>query len=204
MNTFTALVRSSLLVTGLVFAGAASAQNLLTNPDFAGNGNGWGTFGAAGFTDFFGQNTEAAFFSDNGGNAGGLFQDVAGIAGLEYSFTILAMRIETNTNPTISYGLEFRDASDALISVAGTVIDYGSVSRNDNNYSPVSVSGIAPVGTAVVRPIIGYSDTVNGSNWFFVFNTELSAASVVPEPSSFAMLAGLGALGCVAARRRRV
>ncbi|MFH1498401.1 MAG: PEP-CTERM sorting domain-containing protein [Verrucomicrobiota bacterium] len=203
MNTLVTLVRSSMLAAGLALACSVSAQNLLTNPDFAGSGNGWGTFGAAGFTDFFGQNTEAAFFSDNDGNGGGLFQDVAGTAGLEYTFTILAMRIETNTNPTISYGLEFRDAGNALISFAGTVIDYGSVSRNDNNYSPASVSGIAPTGTAVVRSIIGYSDTVAGSNFFFVFDTDLTAATPVPEPASFAALTGLGALGCVALRRRR-
>lgn len=202
MNTLVTLVRSSVIVAGFALAGSVSAQNLLTNPDFAGNGAGWGTFGAAGFTDFFGQNTEAAFFSDNDGNFGGLFQDVAGTAGLEYTFTILSMRIETNTNPTITYGLEFRDGSDGLISFVSSFIDYASVTRNDNGYSPASVPGLAPAGTAVVRPIIQYSDTVAPSNFFFVFNTELTAATPVPEPSSFAALAGLGALGFVALRRR--
>ena len=203
MHTLVTLVRSSVLVAGLTLAGTVSAQNLLSNPDFAGNLDSWGTFGAAGSTNFFGQNTEAAFFSDNGGNFGGLFQDVVGTAGIDYTFTILAMRIETNTNPTISYGLEFRTASDTLISFVGTTIDYGSVPRNDNSYSPIPVVGLAPAGTEIVRPIIQYSDTISGSNFFYVFNTELTAASPVPEPSSFAALAGLGALGCVALRRRR-
>lgn len=203
MNTLVTLLRSSALVAGLALAGPASAQNLLTNPDFAGNISGWGIFGSAGSTNFFGQNTEAAFFSDNTGNFGGFFQDVAGTVGLDYTFKILAMRIETNTNPTISYGLEFRGAGDTLISFVGTTIDYGSVTRNDNSYAPASVLATAPTGTVTVRPIIQYSGTVGGSNFFYVFNTELTAASPVPEPSSFAALAGVGALGCVALRRRR-
>lgn len=200
MQTLVALVHSSVLALGLTAAATASAQNLLSNPDFAGNLSGWGTFGSVGPTDFFGQNTEAAFFSDNAGNFGGIFQDVAGTVGFEYTFTILAMRIETNTNPTISYGIEFRDADDGLISVVSTAINYGVVPRNENTYSPASISGVAPIGTAAARAIISYSDTAAGSNFFYVFDTELTA---VPEPSSFAALAGLSALGCVALRRRR-
>lgn len=203
MNTRVTLVRSSALVAGLALAGTLSAQNLLTNPDFAGNSNGWSTFGAVGYQDFFGSNLDATFYSDRPENIGFLWQDVPGIAGLEYTFTILGMRIENTTDAIISYGIEFRDANDTVISAPSATIDYALVSRNVSDYSPASVVSTAPIGTAVVRPIISFSGATFGANWFYVMNTELTAASPVPEPSSFAAIAGLGALGCVALRRRR-
>lgn len=194
-------------VTLAAFAvgGTSTAMELLTNPGFEdtdtdGNvGDGWGAFGNAGFNAFFGPNGHASLFPDTVGNSGGIFQaGIAGTAGTEYDFTLADTRIESDFDAEVFFGLEFYDATDAVLLGSSLVqlADPG-VEVNGGVYSHQAV---APAGTAFVRPIASF-DTVlssGGQRNVFVFEASLTA---VPEPSSVALL-GLGA-AAIGWRRRR-
>lgn len=98
MMTWKTLSIAALTLAG-VSVGTAQAE-LLTNPGFedtdanGSQGDGWGSFGAAGFHAFFGPNGHASLFMDNPGNSGGVFQTgIAGVAGLEYTFALTDVRI---------------------------------------------------------------------------------------------------------------
>jgi len=177
--------------------GSASAE-LLTNPGFESGGAGWGSFGAAGFHDFFGGNGHASFFSDGNGNWGGVFQaGIAGTPGATYQFDLTDVRIEANTNANYRFGLEYYQADDTT--KIGETIDPISLAVTGDGLS-FSMSATAPNDPllAIVRPIILFDNAVSagqGQENVFVFD-----ASLTPEPASLGLCV-VGALGLLGRRR---
>lgn len=203
MMTWKTLSIAALTLAG-VSVGTAQAE-LLTNPGFedtdanGSQGDGWGSFGAAGFHAFFGPNGHASLFMDNPGNSGGVFQTgIAGVAGQEYQFALTDVRIESNAAASVSFGLEYYDATDST-KISETIVPLSLATTGDG--LSFSMTDTAPAGTAFVRPILSFTDvtsTASGQENLFVFDASLTA---VPEPASAALL-GLG--GAMMLRRRVV
>lgn len=192
-------------VIGVPGVTASAQAELLSNPGFedvdlnGSQGDGWGSFGAAGFNAFFGPNGHASLFMDNPGNSGGVFQTgVAATPGVEYQFDLLDVRIESNAAATVLFGLEWFASDDAT--KLGEALSPVSLATTGDGLS-FSMTATAPSGTAFARPILRFDNvtsTANGQENLFVFDSSLT---VVPEPGSAALL-GLG--GLVLARRRGV
>jgi PEP-CTERM motif-containing protein len=166
--------------------GTASAE-LLTNPGFDNAGAGWGSFGAAGFNDFFGGNEHASFFSDGNGNFGGVFQGgIAATPGTTYQFDLTDVRIEPNTNANYRFGLEYYQADDATKIGEDLQIIPLNVTGNGLSFSMTATAPNDPL-LAFIRPIILFDNAVSagaGQENVFVFD-----ASLVPEPASLGLLA---------------
>lgn len=184
-----------------------SRADLLINPGFedldgdGSQGDGWGSFGAAGFNAFFGDNGHASFFLDNPDNAGGVFQTgIAGTAGVEYNFSLDDVLIESNAAATeFNFGLEFYLADDTTLISSSLIALPLELPGGGQSFS---FSAFAPDGTAFVRPIISFSGadgSADGSENVFVFGSTLTATAV-PEPSTAALFA---AASCVTVMRRR-
>lgn len=198
----------------LLVAGTMSVQDvqadLLTNPGFEdtnGDGNvgdGWGSFGAAGFNAFFGANGHASLFLDNPGNSGGIFQTgIAGSFGNFYTFSLDDVLIETNAAATdFNFGLEFYQGDDSTL-ISSSLASIAPLTPGSG--LSFSHTALAPAGTAFVRPIIafsGASGAAAGSENVFVFGSTLTATAV-PEPSSIALFAAASVVGLVFHRRRK-
>lgn len=203
------LFLAALLMAGATFVDQADAE-LIFNPGFEdtdldGNfGDGWGTFGAAGFNAFFGANGHASFFLDNPDNSGGIFQSgIVGSFGNEYTFTLDDVLIESNAAAaTFSFGLEFFASDDAtLISnslAAITLTPGGGLS--------FSHTALAPVGTAFVRPIVSFSGAsglAEGSENVFAFGSSLTATAI-PEPSAMILVTAASVAGLARSRIKRL
>lgn len=188
----------------LALGTGAYGQELLVNPGFEdtdtdGNfGDGWSSFGAAGFNAFFGPNGHASLFSDNPGNFGGIFQTgITGNAATEYRFDLLDVRLEDNIDADYRFGLEFFQADDAT-QISSVIVPISLATTGDN--LSFSMTATAPAGTAFVRPIVQYDNvvsTANGQENAFIFEASLT---VVPTPASASLV---GIAGCCAFRRRR-
>ncbi|MEM1444833.1 MAG: hypothetical protein AAGF84_02155 [Planctomycetota bacterium] len=131
--------------------------NLDGNP-----GDNWGSFGNAGFNDFFSApetpNAHASFFADTVGNSGGVFQQSQiGEAGVEYRFELTDVRIESNWDADLIFGLEYY-ASDDFTKLGETLATADTSVTGDG--LSFDVTGTAVPGTAFVRPIISF-DNVN-------------------------------------------
>lgn len=197
---------TTLLMTAiLAVATTASANELLTNPGFEDTdnngsvGDGWGSFGAAGFHSFFGPNGHASLFMDNPGNFGGVFQTgIAGSAGLEYTFTLLDVRIEENAAANLRFGLEYYLADDSTAAGPFDIVPIPLTETGDG--LSFSMSAVAPAGTEIVRPIIQFDNvtsTASGQENAFVFEASLTA---IPEPSAIGLV--MASLAGLAIRRR--
>ncbi|MEM9082341.1 MAG: hypothetical protein AAGB34_02010 [Planctomycetota bacterium] len=206
MNTKVILIAAG----AAMMCGFSSAQDeLLRDPGIEAGFSGdprdispWGTFGAAGVNRFFGDNGHLSFFSDAPGNSGGAFQGgIAGQAGIEYTFTLVDVRIESNFNANMRFGLEFYEADDATkidevfvdLDTAADLTPLGEV-----NGGTFQMSATAVAGTVFVRPVIifdGAAPLGQGQANLFVFE-----ASLIPAPGAgFLGIAG----SCLLARRRR-
>ncbi|MGP1273140.1 MAG: hypothetical protein ACTS22_07390 [Phycisphaerales bacterium] len=193
------------LIGAASLAAPALGQELLFNPGFEdvdadGNyGDGWGSFGAAGFNAFFGPNGHASLFSDNPGNFGGVFQlGIVGVAGTEYQFDLLDVRLEDNIDANYRFGLEYYLADDAT-KIGETIVTMPLSPTGDG--LSFSMTGVAPAGTVIVRPIVQFDTVVStaaGQENAFIFEASLT---VVPAPAGLGVLA-MGAL--LSGRRRRV
>ena len=203
-----------LLIFCLVFALGAlvpSSGNadLLFNPGFDdldsdGNlGDGWGSFGSAGFNDFFGGNPHASFFSDNPGNFGGVFQTGIGVNAsvVSYTFSLDNVRLEENIDANARFGLEYYAADDSTL-LSADIVPIDLTTTGDGLMFSMTSTPFG--GAAFVRPIVLFDDvqsTANGQENFFVFNATLTA-QVVPEPSAAVLMVTLSAI-CVSRRRQR-
>lgn len=208
MRIFVFLV--GLLAAGTIPATGARAE-LLTNPGFENTdnddpatfGDGWGSFGNAGFNSFFGANGHASFFLDNAGNSGGVFQSgIAGSFGNQYTFSLDDVLIEDNAAATsFDFGLEFYQADDATIISSSLVSLSPLVNGSGVSFSHTAA---APVGTVFVRPIISFSGATGAATEpnVFVFDSSLTATAV-PEPSSMVLFAATSIAGLIAHRRRK-
>ncbi len=189
-------------LAALALTSAASAE-LLYNPGFedldanGSYGDGWGNWGATGFHAFFGPaNGHASLFADAPGNFGGIYQlGIVGAAGVNYTFSLADMRIESNANNDLRFGVEFYLADDST--KIGEALQ--SVPMTPGDGLAFTMNAVSPAGTGRVRPIIRFDNVflpgTTGQANMFVFS-----ASLVPEPSTgLVLLAGL-ALGAL--RRR--
>ncbi len=188
-------------LAGLATAPALAGPELLQDPGFDQGTTFWGKFGSADFNNFFGAN-HASLFADNSGNFGGVFQSVAAGESL-YQFDLTDVRIESNFNANLRFGLEYYAADDAT-KLGETIVDIDTNDPSDGLVTgdglSYSMQGSAVAGTAFVRAVILFDNAAplgSGQANAFVFNTSLM---VVPGPGALAALA-LGAAPF--ARRRR-
>jgi hypothetical protein len=190
-------------------AGSATGQELLTNPGFEDTdnngsyGDGWGSFGAAGFHSFFGPgNGHASLFMDNQGNFGGVFQQgIAGAGGMTYQLDLLDVRIEQNAQANLRFGLEYYQPDDATAAGPFDIVPIPIPPTGDG--LSYSMTGTAPAGTAYVRPIVLFDNvtsTATSQENAFVFAASLTK---IPEPASLALVAFAGALTATCLWRRR-
>jgi hypothetical protein len=200
-------MRFALACALLIVSGPATAQELLTNPGFEDTdtngsyGDGWGSFGAAGFHAFFGANGHASLFMDNPGNFGGVFQTgIPGAAGMTYQFDLLDVRIEQNAQASLRFGLEYYQGDDATAAGPFDIVSIPIPPTGDG--LSYSMTGTAPAGTAFVRPIIQFDNvtsTASSQENAFVFDASLIK---IPEPASV-VLAGLAGTMSLCFLRRR-
>ncbi|MEL7474477.1 MAG: hypothetical protein AAGK04_14265 [Planctomycetota bacterium] len=195
---------ASVIVLAALVASPVMGQELLFNPGFedvdtdGSVGDGWSSFGAAGFNAFFGPNGHASLFSDTPGNFGGVFQPgLSGSAGTEYQFDLVDVRLEDNIDADYRFGLEYYLADEST--KIGETIAPMPLDITGDGLS-FSVTGIAPAGTAIVRPIVLFDNvisTADGQENAFIFEVSLT---VVPAPATGLVMLGAG---LAAARRRR-
>lgn len=191
MKTTIRLFAVTLLLTLGWQATAFGVENMLTNPGFddldldTNLGDGWGSYGAAGFNDFFGGDAHASLFADTAGNSGGIYQQgIAGAPGVTYQFALLNVRIEANWDADLVFGLEYYAADDST-KLGETLVALDTATRIANSQfegNAFAMQGTAVAGTAYVRPII-YFDNVNpgysGQSQAntFIFDTFLCVAA---------------------------
>ncbi|MGP1273141.1 MAG: GC-type dockerin domain-anchored protein [Phycisphaerales bacterium] len=126
-------------------------------------GDGWLTFGAAGFLDFFGSGNpgHGTLFGDNIFNVGGIFQlRIPAIEGVDYE-VLGDIQFEQNWEADARLAIEFYAADDST-KLGETVLDLPSASTRGQGYRRYTVRGTAPVGTAYVRPFVDFDFVLSG------------------------------------------
>jgi hypothetical protein len=157
-------------------ANALATPNLLVNRGFEDTfpvpgdgvrGDGWGRTGAAAYRADFGSGVDneghLTFFGDRDENEGFSFQQgVLANPGAEYQFDLLDSLIESSFAPEVlRFGLEFYDSSDTN-KLGESIVDINYAERlanaggGNSNGNVFSVRGLAPAGTAFVRPVANF------------------------------------------------
>ncbi|MEM6749993.1 MAG: dockerin type I domain-containing protein [Planctomycetota bacterium] len=173
----------------------APGGNLLKNSSFDdedGNGflgDAWGNFGNTGFDDIFttAPDGHASLFADFGTNTGAIWQpSVLAAEGDELQFDILDMRIESNFDALLEFGIEFYGADNAtLISSSFTEIDETTLVNVDGN--AFVTTAVAPAGTVYARPVVQFSNvnplflgTADANAFIFDTSFALVAPTALP------------------------
>jgi hypothetical protein len=110
-----------------------------------------------------------------------------------YDFSIFAARSSTEDRTT---QFTISGTNSGVVSSQTSGIDLGGSGVN-YNINPVSLAGIAPDSNG--RIAIQYTVTQGSFGYF----NAMQVTEVVPEPSTYALYAGLLALGAILYRRRR-
>jgi hypothetical protein len=148
-------------------------DELLRNPTFDGDGgpvgHAWSQFGNVGYNDFFGGNGHLSLFADFVGNEGFAWQQkIDGVAGTEYRFDLLDVRIEANWDADLFFGLEYYAADDAT-KLGETIVPVDTSVTGDG--LAFSMTGTAVSGTAFVRPVV----TFNNVNFAYAGQSQANA-----------------------------
>ena len=191
------------LAAGLAFTALTTqAQNLLVDPSFeaaafgqpnpipvpGGVGGGWAAFqgnltAAAAYSG-----VQSAALWDNSWNPSGVYQLVNATAGLSYAASAWFNNLGAPSGWGTPYllNLEFHDATGAQV---GTTLSPGWTAEAPvGTWKQLTASGVAPAGTAYAYLYLMAMNSVPTGAAFYVDDASLS---VVPEPSSLALL-GLG------------
>lgn len=205
MNSCITRLMVVVAVSALATCIATSAGAALLNDDFeidnTGDPNfGWITYGSAGVNDFFGGNGHGSLFTD-GDQFSGVFQDIVGLAGTEYEFSLNDVRIEENAFDDLLFGIEFWSGGSKITEILKAIPEGGGAGALDG-YSD-SVTATAPASTDTIRVIFKLDRTElsvepTSQSGVFVFDSSLA---IVPEPATL-MLAGGGLLALTLRRRR--
>jgi hypothetical protein len=179
------------LVTCAVLAGlslpALAVDNLLVDPGFEGPeywGQGWGTWGAIDFNNFWGADIHASMYADWYDCIGGVFQPgLSGEPGVSYQFVLYNTRIEPNWKADLRFGLEYY-ASDEATKLGETIVLIDTAARTANGQvdgNVMTMQGTAVPGTVFVRPAFSFGNvdpTYEGKTQAnsFVFDTFMSLA----------------------------
>jgi hypothetical protein len=107
-----------------------------------------------------------------------------------YDFTLYASRTNAGDNRTAVYTLE------------GLNSDSGTYNPADNVTNTLTIAGIKPTATGIITLTITPDTTNTNSNKFIYLG--VAELSIIPEPSTFALLAGITGLSYIMLRRRRV
>lgn len=148
----------------------------------------WGTANSSGYatgnSDFIASATQDSLFI-NTGNTGII--TFSGLNPLQtYTFTLFSSRTGTGER-------------NVTFNVAGATPTNSVTVNSFNNTSSVAITAIAPAANGTF--VLSVTNT-NGDNFAYLNALKLEATPI-PEPSTYAALLGVGALGLCLARRRR-
>lgn len=183
-------------VLGMVLAAQADLINAGWETGYLDVMTGWTEFGTG-----MGAETWAARSGTNGlamygwVTDGGLYQDVGSLGSSNYTFSVFGNKDASFAAASVQLKLEFLDGAMGMLSASTT-----TVSGAGAEWSAYQVSGTAPAGTAIVRPVLTYSGATAGGA--FKWDDAAISSTAIPEPTS-ALLALFG-FGLVAVIRRRM
>lgn len=145
-------------------ASEVTAQDtLLQNPGFENKGAGWGKFGAAEFEDWAEETGDygAALWGWIMDGEGGFFQSAPASPGHVYTFSIRVAKEPLFEATNVFLKLEFFGPDDATKSGR----DQGMLNIAPlltTSWQTFTITGTAPLGTAFVRPVFGFSGATRG------------------------------------------
>jgi hypothetical protein len=202
------------LAAAIAFATAtAQAQNLLVDPSFeaatfgqpnpipvpGGVGGGWAAFQGNLTVAAAHTGVQSATLWDNSWNPSGVYQIVNATAGLNYGASAWFENLGAASGWGTPYllNLEFHDALGGQV---GTTVSTGWLSDLPlGAWQQLSAAGVAPAGTAYAYVYFMAMNSVPTGAAFYVDDASLT---VIPEPSSFALV-GLGLMSGLIWRRRQ-
>lgn len=180
-----------------------NSANVATEIDLDVNG-GFGTTGAgvaAGVTGFTSTASGQTHVFATGAATDYLAGTTSGVLtfnGLDAAKTYTLEFFSSRANPGGGRNTRFTVSNGGLTTDSVLTLDAG-----DNVSNTAFVSGFAPSAGGQLTVTLAAIAPTNGYYYINALALTEVAPAAVPEPSSFAALAGLGALGAVALRRRR-
>lgn len=189
MTNLLACRRAGLLLF-LALCDPAVADNLLLNGGFETNGASWGKFGNADFVDWAAETGKfgAAFQGWIWNGAGGFFQSARGAAGQSYTFSVRVRKEQLFQASSVYIKLEFYQQDDAT--KAGHDQGFLNIASSlTTTWQTVTIAGKAPLGTAFVRPVMGFEgattgDLNSGKQACFLDNAQLLVAEDGAPPEA--------------------
>ncbi len=144
------------------------------------------------------------------GGAGYIWEinDATGVSGTNYD--LLSISGTLTVNATSSNRFTFSPVSLLAGNTAGNVVNFNSASNY--TYTVVTTTGgiVGFDAAAFTIDSSGFTNSVGGGTWSLALansskdlQLSFTAASAIPEPSTYAALAGLAALGLAVHRRSR-
>ncbi|MEM1164658.1 MAG: hypothetical protein AAGI30_00030 [Planctomycetota bacterium] len=134
----------------------AGLEDLFEDGSF---GDGWGTFGAVAFDNFFpnGNPGHGVLFADIADNEGGAFLiSVPATPGATY-LTRVDFQAEDNYDAVTTFGFEFRDLESQETPLQVDTVEV--VENPGAGYETLVFTAVAPAGAQLVRPVLTFSNS---------------------------------------------
>lgn len=214
-------------LTGLLFAASANAQDLLVNGDFTNDINSWAVFNGSGTNAEY--NSSITDQSGSGGylrlyapaadyTSTNVFFGVTQIVNttinqsdqltLDFSFTSEGFGVDStgwSNSTSIDFKIVYYDAIDGTGNIIETdILNIDSTDITNTTFwessSLNSILNSTTTALSVKVEVAGIANGLTTDNTFMAVDSLTLTA--VPEPSTYAMIAGFLAFGFVALRRR--